>query len=217
MDADHIAACARRLIDAARTRAPYERLDGALADAYEVQRHYVELAQSELGLGRSVGYKIALTSEAMQTLVGVSEPLYGHVFETRVLHPGCSVVLGDYQHIGMEFEVAVRGFQAAGGKGLNITVPHKQKALELAARASEAATRAQAANTLDFRDGSIMRDEDPPPRSPVPPPHATRYSHSSSMHSVDQRRIVGGEMSPPSSAANNGGRPGPQGYGDRRL
>lgn len=108
MDADQVAACARRLIDAARTRAPYERLDGALNDAYEVQRRYVELAQSELGVGRSVGYKIALTSEAMQTLVGVREPLYGHVFETRVLGPDCAVVLGDYQHVGMEFEVAAR-------------------------------------------------------------------------------------------------------------
>lgn len=54
-----------------------------------------------------------------------------------------------------EFEVAVRGFQAAGGRGLNITVPHKQKALELAANVSETARRAQAVNTLDFRDQSI--------------------------------------------------------------
>jgi shikimate dehydrogenase len=54
-----------------------------------------------------------------------------------------------------EFEVAVRGFQAAGGSGLNITVPHKEKALELANQVSEAATRAQAANTLDFRNGTI--------------------------------------------------------------
>jgi shikimate dehydrogenase len=55
-----------------------------------------------------------------------------------------------------EFEVAVRGFKAAGGKGLNITVPHKEKALKLAANASEAARSAQAANTLDFSDGSIV-------------------------------------------------------------
>lgn len=54
-----------------------------------------------------------------------------------------------------DFEVAVRGFKAAGGKGLNITVPHKEKALELAVDASEAARSAQAANTLDFSGGAI--------------------------------------------------------------
>jgi len=54
-----------------------------------------------------------------------------------------------------EFEVAVRGFLAAGGKGLNITVPHKERALELAASASDAATRAHAANTLDFSNRVI--------------------------------------------------------------
>ena len=54
-----------------------------------------------------------------------------------------------------EFEVAVRGFQAAGGKGLNITVPYKERALELAAKASPAAECAHAANTLDFRDRTV--------------------------------------------------------------
>ena len=54
-----------------------------------------------------------------------------------------------------EFEVAVRGFQAAGGKGLNITVPHKHAALALAANVAESAQRAFAANTLDFRGGTI--------------------------------------------------------------
>lgn len=54
-----------------------------------------------------------------------------------------------------EFEVAVRGFRAAGGKGLNVTVPYKERALQLAAHISDAARRAQAANTLDFRNNTI--------------------------------------------------------------
>jgi shikimate dehydrogenase len=57
------------------------------------------------------------------------------------------------------FETAVRGFGAAGGKGLNITVPHKQVALELCAAVGEAAAIAGAANTLSFADdGSITGD-----------------------------------------------------------
>jgi len=57
-----------------------------------------------------------------------------------------------------EFEVAVRGFRAAGGKGLNVTVPHKQHAYRLAQRAGEAAQRAQAANTLSFTAHEIVAD-----------------------------------------------------------
>jgi shikimate dehydrogenase len=54
-----------------------------------------------------------------------------------------------------EFEVAVRGFMAAGGKGLNVTVPHKERALGLATWASDDARLAHAANTLDFSHGNI--------------------------------------------------------------
>lgn len=54
-----------------------------------------------------------------------------------------------------QFEVAVRGFQAAGGKGLNITVPHKERVLDLATTTSEEAVRAHAANTLKLSTRSI--------------------------------------------------------------
>lgn len=54
-----------------------------------------------------------------------------------------------------EFEIAVRGFKAAGGKGLNVTVPHKQRAYELAQSTSDAASRAQSVNTLHFPAGTI--------------------------------------------------------------
>ena len=57
-----------------------------------------------------------------------------------------------------ELEQAVREFADAGGKGLNITLPHKTEALALADRLSERAERAGAVNTLDFRDGRIFGD-----------------------------------------------------------
>lgn len=47
-----------------------------------------------------------------------------------------------------EFEQAVRAFFADGGCGLNITVPHKQRAWEISEWRSDGAERAGAVNTL---------------------------------------------------------------------
>ena len=54
-----------------------------------------------------------------------------------------------------KLETAIRQFQRTGGKGLNITVPHKSEAAKLCDQLSERASTAGAANTLSFRDGEI--------------------------------------------------------------
>lgn len=56
------------------------------------------------------------------------------------------------------FDEAVAAFQAAGGKGLNITVPFKQEAWRLAALRSTQAQLAGAVNTLWFADDIIHGD-----------------------------------------------------------
>ena len=53
------------------------------------------------------------------------------------------------------FETAVRGFGAAGGKGVNVTVPHKEAAFALCKVSSEAATAAGAVNTITFAQGVL--------------------------------------------------------------
>jgi shikimate dehydrogenase len=53
------------------------------------------------------------------------------------------------------FETAVRGFGAAGGKGLNVTVPHKQAAFALCTKVSEAATAAGAVNTISIAEDGL--------------------------------------------------------------
>ena len=57
-----------------------------------------------------------------------------------------------------KLEAAVRQFQRTGGKGLNITVPHKAAAVKLCDHLSERAATAGAVNTLSFREGEICGD-----------------------------------------------------------
>jgi shikimate dehydrogenase len=57
-----------------------------------------------------------------------------------------------------DFETAVRGFAAAGGKGVNVTVPHKEAAFALVNERSEAANAAGAVNTISFVAGRLRGD-----------------------------------------------------------
>jgi shikimate dehydrogenase len=56
------------------------------------------------------------------------------------------------------FEETVRALPAAGFRGVNVTIPHKEAALALADEASDAARAIGAANTLSFADGAIHAD-----------------------------------------------------------
>ena len=56
----------------------------------------------------------------------------------------------------VRLETAIRRFQQTGGKGLNITVPHKQEAVKFVDELGERARTAGAVNTLSFQDGGIV-------------------------------------------------------------
>jgi shikimate dehydrogenase len=56
------------------------------------------------------------------------------------------------------FADTVRGLPQAGFVGANVTIPHKQAALEVADTATDTARAIGAANTLTFADGKIHAD-----------------------------------------------------------
>jgi shikimate dehydrogenase len=56
------------------------------------------------------------------------------------------------------FAETVRALPAAGFRGVNVTIPHKEAALALADEATVAAREIGAANTLTFADGGIHAD-----------------------------------------------------------
>ncbi|TQF75110.1 2-keto-4-pentenoate hydratase [Rhodococcus spelaei] len=75
-----------------------------MVDAYEIQllniRRRVEAGE------RVVGHKVGLTAKAMQEMLGVSEPDYGHLFDTTELHEGEPVQCARFLLPRVEIEVA---------------------------------------------------------------------------------------------------------------
>jgi shikimate dehydrogenase len=74
------------------------------------------------------------------------------------LHTGQDIQYELLQVAPEKLEQAVRQFQRTGGKGLNITVPHKNPVSRLCDQLSERASTAEAVNTLVFQDNEIFGD-----------------------------------------------------------
>lgn len=74
------------------------------ADAYAIQLINVQV---RLAAGATiVGHKIGLTSEAMQSMLGVSEPDYGHLFGDTVHATGGTLSVSAFLQPRVEIEIA---------------------------------------------------------------------------------------------------------------
>lgn len=76
-----------------------------LDKAYAVQDLFVA------GLGTDslrAGYKIGLTSKAMQDMVGLDQPIGGVVFASGVMNSPANLSRGAFGRLGLEFEIAVK-------------------------------------------------------------------------------------------------------------
>jgi 2-keto-4-pentenoate hydratase len=116
-----IDATARAAFQTYTTRTRYRPLDAALRaapleDAYRIQ-DALHRVMAESGCGEIVGWKIALTSKAMQQMTGVDRPAAGAIFSTVVHASPARVDVAAYHHLGVEFEVAVRVADALPASG----------------------------------------------------------------------------------------------------
>ena len=100
---------ANELIRAERTKTPIapftERFPAiSLPDAYQIQLNYVE--QKKAQGARVVGKKIGATSKAIQSMFGVNQPDYGHLFDTMMYADGDTVPLEKLLQPKVECEIA---------------------------------------------------------------------------------------------------------------
>lgn len=115
---------AQALYDARRTRIPIPPFTDAepslgMADGYAVQKELVGLLLAD---GDTiVGYKVGLTSEPMQRMIGVDSPDYGPVLASTLYRDGDTVSLGRFIAPRVEGEIVfVLGEQLAG-PGVTLT------------------------------------------------------------------------------------------------
>ncbi|HEV2603350.1 MAG TPA: fumarylacetoacetate hydrolase family protein [Microvirga sp.] len=76
----------------------------SLEDGYAVQHAWAGL-RIEAGI-RHVGYKVGLTSRAMQSALGVSEPHYGHLFDDGLRQSGAAIAMNAFLRPKLEVELA---------------------------------------------------------------------------------------------------------------
>lgn len=121
--------------------ARYTPLEGDLAlpdldAAYDAQRRLIARWQ-EAGRGPIAGYKIALTSKAVQELCGVSQSLVGAIFASTVHASPMTVRLGDFVRVGLEFELCFKMKSELTEKNEFYTADNIRDAVELAVPAFE--------------------------------------------------------------------------------
>lgn len=104
-----IAALAAEIAEADRRRTVMPRItarhpEATVEDSYAIQALWRD--QSLAAGRRLVGRKIGLTSKAMQSATGITEPDYGVIFDDTVWENGAIVPFDDFSNVRIEVELA---------------------------------------------------------------------------------------------------------------
>jgi 2-oxo-3-hexenedioate decarboxylase/2-keto-4-pentenoate hydratase len=114
---------AGRLREAARTGIPVAPLTSEFPElsvptAYAIQRTLVD---ERLAAGATVrGHKVGLTSKAMQEMLGVTDPDYGHLLDDMFFGSGTSIDIGRFLQPRVEVEIAFLLRDPVAGPGVTL-------------------------------------------------------------------------------------------------
>ncbi|WP_087974111.1 2-keto-4-pentenoate hydratase [Oceanobacillus rekensis] len=114
---------------------PFTDTDTAISvnDAYQIQLNYVEERKRN---GATVkGKKIGLTSKAMQEMLGVDRPDYGHILDDMIFSEGTPIDADRFIAPRVEFEIAFVLKHSLKGPG--ITLEDVKQAIDYAVPAAE--------------------------------------------------------------------------------
>lgn len=123
LDASTVAALARRLYEARKTRAPVRHFsrefpDMTVEDGYAVQKAWVALERAD---GRSVrGHKIGLTSRAMQQASQIDEPDYAPLMDDMFFPAGGDIPFDRFIAPRVEVELAFVLKSALAGPAVSL-------------------------------------------------------------------------------------------------
>ncbi len=107
-----------------------------MPEAYAVQREYLALRTPARGPARA-GYKIGLTSPAMQAMCHHDAPVAGVVFRDGVHASGAQLSAASCVRFGIEFEIAVRLGRDLPSRGAPLSLTDVQGAVDAVAPAIE--------------------------------------------------------------------------------
>jgi 2-keto-4-pentenoate hydratase len=126
------------IYEAEKTLKPIPPITGSHPDitvdeAYQAQLQYVEKRRAD-GT-KIVGKKIGLTSRAMQEMLGVDRPDYGHILDDMVFNEDAAIDTGRFISPKVEFEIAF--VLKEDIDGANVTLENVADAIDYALPAAE--------------------------------------------------------------------------------
>jgi 2-keto-4-pentenoate hydratase len=124
MDENRLKTLAEMLLAAEKNRKPVSPLTESdpgisVDDAYRIQLKVMEMKKSTGQV--AVGKKIGLTSRAMQAMLGVDEPDYGHILDGMVVMEGEKIPAQDLIQPRVEGELAFVIKEDLRGPGITLT------------------------------------------------------------------------------------------------